>query len=113
MTDNYYYQIKDSKNTNKKSISDITKCIKIKIVFFFLFTILMFAFYWYLITCFCAVYQNTQIAFIKDSLSSFILDNLLPFGIYLFPSIFRIISLKTNRCCSKCLYVLSNIIPFF
>ena len=31
----------------------------------------MFAFYWYTITCFCAVYNNTQNAFIKDSLSSF------------------------------------------
>ena len=28
----------------------------------------MFLFYWYLITCFCTVYQNTQITFIKDSL---------------------------------------------
>ena len=27
----------------------------------------MFGFYWYLIAAFCAVYRNTQGAFIKDS----------------------------------------------
>ena len=113
MTDKYYYQIKDSKNINKKVLSQIIKCANIKISFFFIFAILMFAFYWYLITCFCAVYKNTQIAFIKDSLSSFLFGNLIPFVIYLFPSLFRIISLKSNIFCSKCLYELSNIMPFF
>ena len=61
----------------------------------------MFAFYWYLITCFCAVYQNTQFAFIKDSFMSSFLDNLIPFVVYLFPSLFRIISLKWKTFYSK------------
>ena len=104
MTDKYYYQIKNAKNMNKHSFSKIKKSIKRKIVFFFIFTILIFSFNWYLITCFCAVYKNTQIAFLKDSLSSFILDNLIPFVIYLFPSLLRIISLKSNIFCSKCIY---------
>ena len=113
MTDNYYYRIKNSKNINKFSIEKIKKVIKTKIVFFYISTILIFVFYWYLITCFCAVYQNTQITFFKDSLSSFILNNLLPFIIYLFPAILRLISLRANLCCAKCLYQFSNIIPFF
>ena len=113
MTDNYYYRIKNSKNINKFSIEKIKKVIKTKIVFFYISTILIFVFYWYLITCFCAVYQNTQITFFKDSLSSFILNNLLPFVIYLFPAILRLISLRANLCCAKCLYQFSNIIPFF
>ena len=98
---------------NNNSFSNIKKSIKKKIVFFFIFTILIFFFNWYLITCFCAVYKNTQIAFMKDSLSSFILDNLIPFVIYIFPSLLRIISLKADIFCSKCIYQLSNIIPFF
>ena len=114
MTDKYYYQIKDNKNININLYSRIIKCVKIKIVFFYIFTILMFAFYWYLITCFCAVYKNTQIAFIKDSLSSFLFGNLIPFVIYIFPSLFRIISLKIdNAFCSKCIYQFSNMIPCF
>ena len=75
----------------------------------------MFAFYWYSIACFCAVYINTQGAFIKDSISSFILGLLYPFILYLFPAVLRIISLKAGKAklsCS-CLYKISDIIPFF
>ena len=86
------------------------KRIKIKITFFYLSTILILSFYWYLISCFCAIYRNTQIAFIKDSLLSFLLDNFISFIIYLFPSLFRIIALKNSI---KCMYQLSSIIPFF
>ena len=46
MTDKYYYQIKNDKNINKKSISKIKKIVKTKIIFFFIFTILIFVFYW-------------------------------------------------------------------
>ena len=103
MTDKYYYKIKNSKNIKNDTIIKIKKCLKKKFAFFFLFINIMFAFYWYVITCFCALYKNTQIAFIKDSLSSFILDNLIPIIIYLFPSLLRIISLKSNIFCSKCI----------
>ena len=113
MTDTYYYQIKDSKNMTKNSIIEIMKCIQIKIGFFFGFVLLMFFFYWYLITCFCAVYQNTQIAFIKDSLLSCLLGNLIPFVIYLLPSLLRILALKTNKFRLEWVYKMSNLIPFF
>ena len=114
MTDKHYYEIKDyKKNISKNITMRIIKCIKIKIAFFFLFTSFMFLFYWYLITCFCAVYLNTQSAFIKDSLLSFLIGNLIPFVIYLFPSLFRIISLKANNTDLECLYKFSNLIPLF
>ena len=112
MTDKYYYEIKGSKkNINRNLILGIIKCIKIKIAFFFVFTFFMFLFYWYLIACFCAVYHNTQLAFIKDSLLSCLLGNLIPFIIYLFPTLFRLISLKNNN--SEYVYKFSNLIPFF
>ena len=113
LTDKHYYQIKDAKKITKNSMIGIIKCIQIKIGFFFVFTSLMFIFYWYLITCFCAVYQNTQIAFIKDSFFSFLLGNLIPFVIYLISTLLRIISLKSNKLKFECIYQLSNIIPFF
>ena len=73
----------------------------------------MFAFYWYLIACFCAVYPNTQKAFIKDSISSFILSSITPFVIYSIPSLLRIISLKNKKYKLECIFKLSNIIPIF
>ena len=73
----------------------------------------MFAFYWYAIACFCAVYANTQAAFITDSLSSFGLGLLYPFILYLFPSALRLIALKVTNSRLTFFYTLSDIIPFF
>ena len=113
LTDKHYYQVKESKKISKRSLTGIMKCIQIKIAFFYVFTSLMFIFYWYLICCFCAVYQNTQVAFIKDSLLSFALGIVIPFGVYLIPSLLRIISLKMKKNNMECLYNLSGMIPFF
>ena len=113
LTDKHYYLIKDCKKISKSSLIGIMKCIQIKIGFFFGFTSFMFTFYWYLITCFCSVYQNTQIAFIKDTFLSFLLGNLIPFILYLIPSLLRIISLKSNKYRLEWIYNISNIIPFF
>ena len=112
MTDKYFYEIKKLNNNSPNVISPIIKCIKIKLLFFIIFTFLMFLFYWYIVTCFCVVYENTQIAFIKDSLSSFALGLLYPFALYLFPVAFRLISLRTSSKLSW-LYFISDIIPFF
>ena len=73
----------------------------------------MFIFYWYLITCFCAVYQSIQVAFVKDSLSSFALGISFPFAIYLIPSLLRIIALRAIKSYFIYVYKLSNIIPLF
>ena len=91
----------------------ILNCVKRKITFFFIFTFIMFGFYWYAIACFCAVYKNTQMAFIKDSISSFGLGLLYPFILYLFPAVLRIIALRTCKNQISCIYWLSDVIPFF
>ena len=113
LTDTYYYQIKKLDFNSRNNIEKIIKCIKIKLVFYFISTFLMFAFYWYTIACFCAVYVNTQTAFITDSISSFGLGLLYPFGLYLFPSLLRLISLRATNSRLAFLYKLSDIIPIF
>ena len=112
LTDKHFYEIKKDKGITKAFLIKNMACIKVKITIFFVFTLLIFVFYWYLITCFCAVYQNTQIVFIKDSISSFLLGIVIPFILYIFPSLFRIISLK-SKSNIQCVYKFSNIIPFF
>ena len=113
MTDKHYYQIKNLDYNSRYKVFNIIKCVKIKLSFFFIFTFIMFVFYWYTISCFCAVYVNAQLAFIKDSISSFILGLLYPFILYLFPVLLRIISLRTTKSNLSCLYKISDIIPFF
>ena len=113
LTDSLVYEIKNLDITKKsrKVIVDIFKSMKRKLFFYWLLTFIFFLGYWYVVACFCAVYPNTQIIFIKDSLLSFVVNLLNPFIIYSIPSAFRKCSLKCKN--NNCLYKFSEIIPFF
>ena len=111
LTDKHYYQIKNLEIKTMNQISRIIKCIQLKINFFFLSTGILFFFYWYIITCFCEVYTNTQSAFFKDSFLSFGLGLLYPFALFLLPSALRIFSLKYFIGKLSFIYNLSDIIP--
>ena len=117
MTDIPYYQIKEllkDNNINKKQTTSIMNCIKYKIIIFYSFTFLLFLFFWYLISAFCAVYENTQRIFVTHSLSSFIMGLLYPFLLYLIPTALRLISLTSKEKKNlKILYSLSDKIPLF
>ena len=110
LTDNPYYKIKSLTKKDKIEIFDVIRCTKKKIIIFFIFTFLVFLFYLYLVTAFCAVYENTQIIFIKDFLSSYVLGIVQPLIIYSIPSLLRTISLK---CKCKFIYKLSDSVPIF
>ena len=114
LTDKHIYTIKNLNTSfDKSTVMKILKCIKIKLAFFFIFTFIFFCFYWYIVSAFCSVYQNTQIIFLKDCLISFLLGLLYPFLIYLIPSALRILSLRKSKYKLKCIYKLSDIIPIF
>ena len=114
LTDKYIYQIKNlSKRLERDRVFKILRCIEFKLIIFYILIFILFIFYWYLVSVFCAVYKNTQIIFLKDALSSFVLGSVLPFIIYLIPTTFRIISLKNQKHKLEYLFKLSNIIPFF
>ena len=116
LTEKDIYKIKDllkkkNKVKRKKKIFKIIKCMKIKLLFYLLFTFLFMCFFWYFISAFCAVYKNTQVFFIKDSMMSFLISLLHPFVLYLIPSTLRILSLKDKKKRLKFLYILSDLIP--
>ena len=113
LTDKLYYEMKNKNKLNKYNAVRILKIVKLKIIFFYVFTFILFVFYLYTITSFCAVYQNTQNAFIKDSFLSLIVGYLYPFALYLIPTLLRIISLRYCNGKLSIIYKLSDIIPFF
>ena len=84
------------------------KCIKLKYTCFYILSILFLSFFWYYLSSFGAVYQNTQIYLIKNILISFAFSMLYPFVINLLPSILRIYSLNNKD--NECIYKLSRII---
>ena len=116
MTDVNYYQIKELPQIQKNDerVFDILECMKKKLTAFFVFTFLVFLFHWYFISAFCAVYQNTQVIYLRDSAISILTSLIDPFIIYGFTCILRAISL--TKCCRKklgCVYKLSHLIPIF
>ena len=104
------YEIKREKNINKANdkIDKIKRCIIIKYILFFILSILVLLFFWYYLSSFGAVYQNTQFYLIKNILISFGFTMVYPFMVNLIPAIIRINSLKNiNR---ETLYKISKII---
>ena len=59
---------------------------------------------------FCTIYKDTQIHLIKDTLISFGISLLYPFGIYLLPGLFRIPALSDKHNKKECLYNLSKLV---
>ena len=100
---------KDFLEAQKKS-KNIKKYLQIKLGIFFIFSLLLMIFFWYFISCFCAVYKNTQLILIEDTLLSFALSMIYPFGLNFLPGIFRISALRAPKKDKKCLYKISGLI---
>ena len=119
MTDTHVYEIKalpvQEKRKGEKVIEILSK-IKRKLTAFYSVTFILFLFFWYFISAFCAVYQNTQKIFLRDSMISFAISLIDPFFIYGLTSLLRCISLTKvcrPKCCGGCLYKVSDLIPIF
>ena len=117
MTDSQYYYLKELKKNNKlnKKLSlSIIKCIKNKLITFYISTTIFFLFFWYSASAFCAVYANTQRIFVTDSYMSSLMGLTYPFALYFISSGLRFLSLKLKgKKKLRILYVLSGKIPLF
>ena len=90
--------------------NNIKICLKIKLTIFIIVGLILMSFFWYFISCFCAVYKNTQTILIKNTLINFTLSMLYPFGLNLLPGIFRIPALRAIKKDKKCIYKISVLI---
>ena len=86
------------------------KIIIIKLSSFFVIDLVFIVLFWFYLSCFCAVYKNTQIHLIKDTLISFFMGMIYPFVVYTLPGIFRIKALKAKKLC---MFKFSKILQFF
>ena len=62
---------------------------------------------------FGAIYKNSQYHLLKDTLISFGLSLIYPFGIYVLPGLFRIPALSNSKNKSKYLYDFSKLLQMF
>ena len=98
--------IKDLEKRN----TELNNKLKILFLAYFIISLIFLLFCWYYISMFCAIYKNTQIHLIKDTLISFGISLLSPFGIYLIPGILRISALSDKNNKIECIYNLSKLV---
>ena len=111
LTDKDVLEVKLQKN--KEMAIDMKqkklKCIIIKFSIFFVLFLFLLGFFWYYLTCFNAIYQNTQIYLIENTFISFAFSLFYPFVINLLPMILRNSAINSTNKDKECLYKLSQI----
>ena len=112
LSENYILELKKSKNSKNamKKARETNKKIKIQFAIFFIISYLLLFFFWYFTSCFCGVYKNTQYILINDTLISFGLSMIYPFGLNLLPGMFRITALRAKKKDKKCMFQISRLI---
>ena len=110
LTEDIILSIKKEKNLDNSYIigKKAKRYIIMKTIIFILISLLFIIFFWYFLSCFCAVYVNTQTTLIKDSILSFCLSMIYPFGLCLLPGILRIKALKAKNHDKEGLYKFSK-----
>ena len=103
-----YLQIKNEENEDAiKDKADSTKrFLIIKYIIFFIASFIFLIVFWYYLSSFCAVYQNTQIYLLINTFISFLISSLFPLIFNVVPSVFRINSLKNKH--NECFYSTSK-----
>ena len=101
-------KMKTKSKSIKVKAKNVNENLFCKFASFFMVSFVFLLIFWFYISSFCAVYENTQIHLIKNTLISFGLSMIYPFGIYLIPGIFRMASLKSKN--KETMYQFSKII---
>ena len=108
LTEKNIIKIKNDNKLNKEKLENTKNDLRIKFILFFILIYIFLGLFWYYISCFCAIYKNTQLYLIKDTLISYTFSLIYPFGIYLIPGIFRIFALKSLKQDKECIYKISK-----
>ena len=100
-------------NIIAKKAKNLKNILTIKFILYFIISFLFLLFFWYYISMFDAIYKNTQMHLLKDSMMSFGFSLFIPFGFYLFPGLFRIPALSNRKNKRECLYNFSKFLQSF
>ena len=102
-------EFKKNKNIKglKRRKKKLKKILNIKFILYFSLSFLILLCFWYYLSMFGVIYKNTQVCLIKDTLISFALSLVYPFGIYLIPGFCRIPALFNIKNKREILYKIS------
>lgn len=92
------YQVNEiTKRRIEDDLNKIIKCLKIKIKCFIIFEFIFMLFFFYYVTAFCQVYQSTQISWLLDCISSYIISLFISLSLSLICSFLYKIAIKYHR----------------
>ena len=98
-------------NPNKNNITSLAEktlfILKIKFLSLFLLSFSLLVMFWFYLGCFCAVYKNTQIHLISDTIISLGINVTYPLFLYYIQGMVRIHALKEKK---ECCYSFSKIL---
>ena len=86
------------------------KCMKIKFAIFFVLNFILLTLFWYYLTSFNAIYENTQIYLLENTFISFGISLVYPFIINIFPMIIRMSSIHSKNKDQEYFYKVSQIL---
>ena len=87
----------------------VIKCMNIKFAIFFILNFILLILFWYYLTCFNAVYENTQIYLIENTAISFGFSLFYPFIINIIPVFLRNCALGDKKGGNECIYKASQV----
>jgi hypothetical protein len=107
-------EIKKEKNLQdaKNKVEKVKRNIVIKYIIFFVSGILFLVFFWYYLSSFGAVYQNSQFYLIKNTFISYAVSLIYPFIINILPAIFRNCSLNDKNQNKEILFKISKFLQY-
>ena len=112
LTDKDILQVK-LQSTKKMAVNmkkQKLKYMKIKFAIFFILNFILLGLFWYYLTCFNAIYENTQVYLIENTFISFAFSLLYPFFINIFPMMIRMSSIHSKNKEQECIYKISQIL---
>ena len=86
------------------------KYMKIKFAIFFVLNFILLVLFWYYLTSFNAIYENTQVYLIENTFISFGFSLFYPFIINILPTIIRMSSIHSTNKDQQYLYKVSQVI---
>ena len=91
-----------------KELSSVYISYLKRVIFFYICSILVLAFNWYLITSFCAIFSNTGAKLIVNSIISLISSFFLPFILALLPTLLGYLAIKKKNNLFYQVYIIIN-----
>ena len=103
LTEKNVLNIKNQKTEEKanEEKQKVIKIICIKIIIYFFINLSFLIFLWFYLTCFNALYINTRVFLMINTIISFVMSNIYPFLFYIIPAVFRVDVLKKKKTTKK------------